>query len=55
MGELWFKPFQFISNLKYMLSGMVGIFIVIGLIVLSVFLLNYYTSPRQDKDDEEQK
>ncbi len=50
MGELQFKLWQFIVNLKYMLSGMVGIFIVIGLIILSVFLLNYFTSPK--KEDE---
>ncbi len=52
MGDLWFEPFQFVSNLMYMLSGMVGIFIVIGLIIFSVFLLNYFTSPKKKDNDE---
>ena len=34
------NPLNFISNLKYMLSGMIGIFIVIGIIVLITMLLN---------------
>ena len=35
-----FEPANFISNLYYMAVGMVGIFIVIGLIVLATILLN---------------
>ena len=34
------NPLNFISNLKYMLGGMIGIFIVIGIIVLITMLLN---------------
>ena len=29
-----FNPMAFIDNLKYMLSGMVAIFIVIGIIII---------------------
>ena len=35
-----FVPMNFISNLKYMLGGMIGIFIVIGIIVLITMFLN---------------
>lgn len=34
------NPLNFISNLKYMIGGMIGIFIVIGIIVLITMLLN---------------
>ncbi len=35
-----FNPMAFVDNLKYMLSGMIAIFIVIGVIVLVTMLLN---------------
>ena len=35
-----FDPMNFVDNLKYMLSGMVAIFIVIGVIVLITVILN---------------
>ena len=35
-----FNPIAFIDNLKYMLSGMIAIFIVIGVIILATILLN---------------
>ena len=39
MGNMTFNPMAFIDNLKYMGQGMLGIFIVIGIIILSVYLL----------------
>ncbi len=36
----FFSPGNFVQNLYYMGVGMVGIFIVIGIIVLSTLLLN---------------
>ena len=35
-----FNPMAFVANLKYMLSGMIAIFIVIGIIILATLLLN---------------
>lgn len=35
-----FNPMAFIGNLKYMLSGMVAIFIVIGIIIIITVVLN---------------
>lgn len=43
----------FVDNLKYMGAGMLGIFIVIGVIVLSVVILNKVTAPKPEKKDEE--
>lgn len=35
-----FEPFAFVKNLKYMGIGMLGIFIVIGIIIICISLLN---------------
>ena len=39
MGNMTFNPMAFVENLKYMGQGMLGIFIVIGIIILAVYLL----------------
>ena len=38
-----FNPMNFISNLKYMGLGMLGIFVVIGVIILLTVILNKTT------------
>lgn len=40
------NPMNFISNLKYMGTGMLGILIVIGLIILITILLNKLTTKK---------
>lgn len=35
-----FTPMNFIDNLPYLLKGMLGLFIALGLITLSIILLN---------------
>ena len=47
---LKFDPSAFIENSKYMFVGMVSIFAVIGVIILSSVLLNKIFSKRIDKD-----
>lgn len=34
------NPFNFVSSLKYMVGGMIGIFIVIGIIIIATVLIN---------------
>ena len=46
-------PMRFVENLQYMGLGMLGIFIVIGVIILSVVVLNKATAPKSEKKDEE--
>ncbi len=46
--SLFFKPMKFVSNLTYMAAGMVGIFVVIGVIVLFTFTLNKLLSKKND-------
>ena len=38
--EFMFEPSNFVDNLYYMGVGMVGIFLVIGIIILATVLLN---------------
>ena len=47
-----FNPMAFIENLKYMGVGMLGIFMVIGIIILSVVVLNKVTAPKKKSDEE---
>ena len=35
------SPLNFVSNLGYMGTGMLGIFIVIGIIILAVYVINW--------------
>ena len=46
-NKMIFVPENFLKNLNYMAVGMVGIFIVIGVIILAVAALNKVTSPRK--------
>ena len=46
-----FEPFNFVSNLKYMAAGMVGIFLVIGAIILTIVVLGKVTAPRKQKEE----
>ncbi len=39
----------FINSLPIIAYGMLGIFIVTGIIILSVFVLNLCTRPKKDK------
>ena len=43
------NPMNFINNLGYMGAGMLGIFVVIGLIVLTTVALNKATAPKEKK------
>ena len=48
-----FMPDQFVANLKYMAAGMVGIFLVIGVIILTIVFLGKVTAPKKTADDAE--
>ena len=42
-AKLTFTPENFVKNLGYMGSGMLGIFVVIGIIVTITYILNAVT------------
>jgi len=44
-----FDPIQFVTNLKYMGIGMLGVFIIIGIIIVCTMLINSITSGLSNK------
>ena len=44
-----FNPMNFVNNMGYMGAGMLGIFIVIGLIVVTTVVLNKVTAPKKNQ------
>ncbi len=44
LEDLIFEPVRFVKNIGYMGAGMLGIFVVIGLIVIATVVLNKVTS-----------
>jgi hypothetical protein len=42
MNDLIFEPIRFIENLKYMGVGMLGVFIIIGVIIGATYAVNYF-------------
>ena len=50
--ELFFKPMEFVYNLKYMGVGMVAIVAVIGAIIGVTVALNAITAKLKQKKDQ---
>ncbi len=44
-----FSPIQFVNYLKYMGVGMIGVFIIIGIIVAATYAIGKFTSDKKDK------
>ena len=36
---MYFEPIRFIENLKYMGIGMIGVFIIVGIIMSAVYVI----------------
>ncbi|MBR3269406.1 MAG: hypothetical protein IKI58_11885 [Oscillospiraceae bacterium] len=49
------QPMNFVKNLKYMGLGMLGIFIVIGVIMLLTIILNAVTKERKKPEDTDKQ
>ena len=47
-----FEPIQFVNYLKYMGIGMLGVFIIIGIIIAATYAIGKFTAPR-DNDKKE--
>ncbi len=50
---MYFEPSNFINNLKYMGFGMLGVFIIIGIIVIATYIISAATKGNADKKDKE--
>ena len=53
MLNFYFKPIEFVKNLKYMGIGMLGVFIIVGVIMVATYLTGYLTNKfaRPNSDD----
>ena len=47
-----FEPIKFIENLKYMGVGMLGVFLIVGIIMTATYAIGKLTSSKKDKDDK---
>lgn len=50
---MYFDLMQFVYNLKYMGIGMLGVFIIIGIIIAATYAIGHLTSRTADKKDDE--
>ncbi len=41
-----FNPMNFVENLKYMGIGMLGVFVIIGVIIIATHMIGKYTSSK---------
>ena len=42
--NITFEPMNFVNNLGYMATGMIGIFVVIGIIIVATTIINKIAS-----------
>ena len=49
MNNFFFEPMNFVKNLSYMGVGMLGIFAVIGVIIILTAVLNAATSDKKEQ------
>ena len=54
MLSFYFKPIEFVKNLKYMGIGMLGVFIIIGIIMAATYAMGKIKTDKTDKDDGDQ-
>lgn len=45
-----FNPMGFITNLKYMGIGMLGVFIIVSIIIAATYIIGKYTGSNSDKN-----
>ena len=48
---MYFNPSAFVENLKYMGIGMLGVFIIIGVIIAATYVIGAATAKRENKSD----
>ena len=49
MNELQFAPIEFIKNLKYMGLGMLGVFIIVGIIIFTTHFTSFTIKKIEDQ------
>ena len=44
-----FEPIQFVNNLKYMCNGMLGVFMIVGIIIAATYVIGKLTAGNKDQ------
>ena len=47
-----FEPIQFVNYLKYMGMGMLGVFIIVGIIIAATYVIGKLTVPRDNDKNQ---
>ena len=47
-----FNPIGFVENLKYMGIGMLGVFMIVGIIIFATYAICKLTTKKDNKKDE---
>ncbi len=47
-----FNPMGFVENLKYMGLGMLGVFIIVGIIIIATYVIGKYPTEHQDGQEK---
>ena len=47
-----FEPIQFVNYLKYMGIGMLGVFIIIGIIIAATYAIGKLTAPKKENTEQ---
>ncbi len=53
MDNLQFDPMAFVENLGTMGVGMLGVFMIIGVIILATYAIAKFTQPKNGKKDDQ--
>ena len=49
-----FEPIQFVHNLRYMGAGMLGVFIIVGIIMAATYAIGKLSAKKKDDADKEE-
>jgi hypothetical protein len=44
MDKIIFEPIRFVENLQYMGVGMLGVFLIVGIIIGARYAINYFSN-----------
>ena len=53
MLNFYFNPMKFVESLKYMGIGMLGVFVIVGVIMAATYLTSYFTHKMAKPSDDE--
>lgn len=45
-----FEPIEFVKNLKYMGIGMLGVFIIVGIIMITTYIIGKATASKNSEE-----